>query len=185
MWGLDAAASTVLTAEFFLKHSIKNVLIPGVGYGRNAKHFMDQGMKVTGIEISKTAIDLAQKHFGDDLKIHHGSVTEMHFDDVLYEGIYCYGLIYLLDKSERLKLIEDCYNQLTDGGYMVFTAITKNAETYGEGKEIGIDRYEMFGGVSIFFYDEKSIEEEFGNYGYFELSQVQENYPFYVIKCKK
>ncbi len=96
-----------------------------------------------------------------------------------------YGLIYLLDKSERLKLIEDCYNQLTDGGYMVFTAITKDAETYGKGKEVGIDRYEMFGGVSIFFYDEKSIEEEFGNYGYFELSQVQENYPFYVIKCKK
>lgn len=43
----------------------------------------------------------------------------------------------------------------------------------------------MFGGVSIFFYDEKNIEDEFGNYEYFELSQVEENYPFYLIKCQK
>lgn len=32
---------------------------------------------IHGIEISQTAIDLAQKHFGNDLTIYHGSVTEM------------------------------------------------------------------------------------------------------------
>lgn len=185
MWGLEPAKSTVLTKDFFVEHNIKNVLIPGIGYGRNAQIFIENGIKVTGIEISKTAIALAKKHFGNDLVIFHGSVTEMPFDNKLYDGIFCYGLIYLLDKEEREKLIQSCFNQLTENGFMVFTAITKKAQTFGQGIEISKDQFEMFGGVKIFFYDKETIEEEFGNSGLFEVTEVTENYPFYLIKCKK
>src|SRR5690554_6469583 len=101
MWGTEPAKSAVLTKDFFIEQNVKSVLIPGIGYGRNAKVFTDNEMDVTGIEISQTAIDLAQKHFGSDLKIHQGSVTEMPFDNKNYDGIFCYGLIYLLDKKER------------------------------------------------------------------------------------
>lgn len=185
MWGLEPAKSTILTKDFFVEHKVKNVLIPGVGYGRNAQIFIESGMTVTGIEISQTAIMMAQKHFGDELKVYHGSVTDMPFDEKLYDGIFCYGLIYLLDKDERAKLIQDCFNQLTEDGYMVFTAITKDAQTYGKGTQLSKDRFQMFGGVKIFFYDQQSIEEEFGNAGLFEVIEVTENYPFYLIKCGK
>lgn len=185
MWGLEPAISAVMTKDLFVEYKLKNILIPGIGYGRNAQVFRENGMSVTGIEISQTAIDLAKKHFGDDLTIYHGSVTEMPFDDQLYDGIFCYGLIYLLDKKERVKLICDCYNQLTDNGYMFFTAITKEAQTYGKGILISKDRFEMFGGVKIFFYDKETIEEEFGNAGLFITTVVVENFPFYLIGCKK
>lgn len=185
IWGLKPAKSAVLTKDFFVEHKVKNVLIPGVGYGRNAQIFIENGMTVTGIEISQTAIKLAQKHFGNELKVYHGSVTDMPFDKQLYNGIFCYGLIYLLDKDERAKLIQDCFNQLTEDGYMVFTAITKNAQTYRQGTQLSKDRFEMFGGVKIFFYDMQSIEEEFGNTGLFEITEVSENFPFYLIKCEK
>jgi len=185
MWGLNPAKSTVVTKDFFVEQKVKSVLIPGIGYGRNAQIFRDNGMTVTGIEISKTAIELGEKHFGNEMKIYHGSVTEMPFDNNLYDGIFCYGLIYLLNKSERTKLIQDCYNQLTENGFMVFTAITKQAVTYGRGTNIGKDRFEMFGGVKIFFYDSETIAEEFGKSGLFEITEVTENYPFHLIKCKK
>src|SRR5690554_3605333 len=103
MWGFEPAESTKLVHDLFVENKVKNVLIPGIGYGRNAKIFMDSGMEVTGIEISKTAIDLAQKHFGDDLIIYHGSVEKMPFDLKVYDGIYSYALIHLLDKKERIK----------------------------------------------------------------------------------
>jgi len=185
MWGLKPAKSTVLTKDFFIEHKIRNGLIPGIGYGRNAQIFIDNRITVTGIEISQTAIDLAQKHFGNDLKIYHGSVTEMPFDNDLYDGIFCYGLIYLLDEDERKKLIQDCFNQLKENGFMIFTAITKDAETFGQGKLISKDQFEMFGGVKIFFYDKETIEAEFGNAGLFEVTEVVENYPFHFIKCRK
>jgi SAM-dependent methyltransferase len=185
MWGLEPSKSTILAKDFFVEHELKTVLIPGIGYGRNAKIFMDNGMKVTGIEISQTAIELAKKHFGNDLTIYHGSVTEMPFYDRLYDAVFCYGLIYLLDNNERKKLIQDCFNQLTENGFMIFTVITKGAQTYGQGTQISKDRFEMFGGVKIFFYDRETIEEEFGIVGLFEVTEVIENYPFYLIKCRK
>lgn len=185
MWGFNPAKSTVLTKNFFIEQRLKNVLIPGIGYGRNAQIFKNNGMTVTGIEISETAIELGKKHFGNEMKIYHGSVIDMPFDNKKYDGIYCYGLIYLLDKDERVKLIQDSYNQLTESGFMVFTAITKQAVTYGQGTELSKDRFEMFGGVKIFFYDSETIAEEFDNKGLFEITEVTENYPFYIIKCKK
>lgn len=185
MWGFKPAKSAILTKDFFIENKVKTVLIPGIGYGRNAQIFRETGMTVTGIEISQTAIDLGQKHFGNDLTIYHGSVTEMPFDNNLYDGIFCYGLIYLLSKAEREKLIEDCYNQLAENGCMVFTAITKEAKTYGQGTFISKDRFEMFGGVQLFFYDRETIEEDFGKVGLFEIIEVEENYPFYLIKCRK
>jgi 2-polyprenyl-3-methyl-5-hydroxy-6-metoxy-1,4-benzoquinol methylase len=67
MWGLEPAKSAVLTNDFFIANHVKNILIPGIGYGRNAQIFRDSGMEITGIEISQTAIDIAKKHFDNDL----------------------------------------------------------------------------------------------------------------------
>ncbi|MBD1384790.1 hypothetical protein IDJ75_05835 [Mucilaginibacter rigui] len=68
---------------------------------------------------------------------------------------------------------------------MVFTAISKKAETYGNGKFISKDRYEVFAGVKMFFYDRQSIIEEFKKVGLFEVTEIKETYPFFLIKCKK
>lgn len=167
------------------------MLVPGVGYGRNAKVFLDRGLSVTGIEISKTAIELARSELGLDIVIHHGSVTEMPFDRNLYDGVFCYGLIYLLDAAARAKLIRDCYEQLAPGGLMIFTAITKEAPMYGRGTELGKDWYEVHPGVPMFFYDADSVEREFGAAGLVEHSRIDEpvaqgvTFPFFFVVCKK
>lgn len=54
MWGFEPAESTLLTHDFFVEQKVKNILILGIGYGQNAQIFRNHGMKVTGIEISKT-----------------------------------------------------------------------------------------------------------------------------------
>ncbi|MCX2678373.1 class I SAM-dependent methyltransferase [Galbibacter sp. EGI 63066] len=185
MWGLKPAKSAILSKDFFIKKNVKNILIPGVGYGRNAQIFKDNGFDVTGIEISKTAIELARKHYGTDMTIYHGSVIDMPFDSRKYEGIFCYALIHLMAKEEREKLILNCYNQLTENGYMVFTAITKEAPNFGKGKRISKDRYEFHEGAKLFYYDKESVQEEFGETGLFEITEINESQPFYLIKCKK
>lgn len=185
MWGLEPAHSAVLTKDLFVEKGLRNILIPGIGYGRNAQVFRDSGMTVTGIEISKTAIEMARKHYGEEMTIYHGSVSDMPFDQIKYDGIFCYALIHLLGQSEREKLIRDCYHQLSDQGYMVFTAITKDAPTYGKGKRVSEDRYEIHEGVKMYFYDKASVQAAFEPVGLFEIVEIEENQPFYLIKCKK
>jgi hypothetical protein len=101
IWGLEPARSAVFAKDYFQRSSVKSVLLPGVGYGRNAKPFLDAGMSVTGIEISATAIALARSELGLDIPIHHGSVTDMPYDDGEYDAVFCYGLLYLLDAGAR------------------------------------------------------------------------------------
>ncbi|ARS36835.1 class I SAM-dependent methyltransferase [Pontibacter actiniarum] len=194
MWGFEPADSAVAALNLFKEKGLHKILIPGFGYGRNAKIFTDAGFKVTGIEISETAIDMAQKHYGGDVKVYHGSVSAMPFDQEMYDGIFCYALIHLLNEDERIKLMNDCYNQLKPNGYMVFVAISKNDAAYGAGEEVSKDRFETKHGVQLFFYDSDSVEKEFGKYGLVEAREIDEpakqvgNRPsqkFWFITCRK
>lgn len=185
LWGFEPAVSAVLTKNYFIDRSIKDILIPGIGYGRNAQVFRDHGISVTGIEISKTAIEMAQAHYGTGMTIHHGSVTNMPFDNKQYDGIFCYALVHLLDSNERAKFILDCYNQLAENGSMVFAVVTKKAPMYGHGKQVSKDRFEIVDGVKMFFYDKESVHAEFDKVGLFEILEVDDIYPFFLIKCRK
>lgn len=193
MWGFEPADSAILAKDIFLKQNIRNILIPGVGYGRNAKIFLENSISVTGIEISETAITLA-KESKLNIKIYHGSVTDMPFDKTKYEGIFSYALIHLLNKNDRLNFIKNSYNQLENKGEMITVAITKNNPMYGQGKKLGEDYYEIFDGMPMFFYDLDSINNEFGNYGLTEIIEIKEPHksmpnkePFnyYFIRCVK
>ncbi|MBG9451277.1 methyltransferase [Cytobacillus firmus] len=193
MWGFEPSDSAILTKDFFLENKVKDILIPGFGYGRNAKVFVENGIDVTGIEISKTAIELARDN-GLTMPIFHGSVTDMPFDDKLYDGIFSYALIHLLNESEREKFIKSCYNQLKPDGYMIFTSISKEAPMYGKGKQLGKDYFEIMDGVKMFFYDSDSIRQEFGQYGLIEISEIMEPhkdnetkppFKFTMVKCQK
>lgn len=118
----------------------------------------------------------------------------MPFDNKLYDGIFCHALIHLLNKHEREKFIKDCYNQLKSNGYIIFTTVSKKAPMLGKGKQLDKDYFEIMEGVKMFFYGSDSIEQEFGQHGLVEFSEIDEpskdmkNKPsinFIVVKCKK
>ncbi len=190
MWGEEPTRSALLARDYFVARGARDILIPGVGYGRNARPFVERGMAVTGIEVSATAIALARAELGLDFPIHHGSVEGMPYDDGTYDGVFCYGLAYLLDAAGRAKLFADCARPLRPGGSMVFTVISKSAPMYGQGPKLGEDWYERAPGVPMFFYDRASVAREFGAYGITDVSEIDEpvaggSYPFYTVTCVK
>lgn len=165
-WGHKPAQSAVKASRLFSHQKIKNVLIPGIGYGRNVRPFTNKGMKVKGIEISKTAVNLAKaKNIKLLRKIHNGSVLDMPFDESHYSGIYCYSLLHLFNKHERKKLIANCYAQLSQNGLMIFVVLSKKSNMYGQGKYISSDRYQLQKGLNVYFYDLNSVKAEFKDYG--------------------
>lgn len=186
MWGFEPAYSAILAKDFFLKNKVKDILIPGIGYGRNAPIFIENGLNVTGIEISKTAINLAREN-ELNMNIFHGSVTDMPFDNKHYDGIFCYALLHLLNNHEREKFIKDCYDQLEPDGYMTFVTVSKEASMYGKGKQLGKDYFEVTEGMKMFFYDVDSIKQDFEKYGIIEVSEVIESnmLRFIIVTCQK
>jgi len=193
-WSFEPTDSALQVSELFASENFGKVLIPGVGFGRNAKPFVEKGMDVTGIEIAETAIRLAREN-GLDFSIHHGSVGQMPFDDTVYDGIYCYALIHLLNKNERRQFLKNCYNQLREGGLMVFIAVSKGyTKLYENGKPVSKDRFRIKNGLDVFFYDSVSIEREFGKFGLIEYTEIEESVKhmpneepmkFWMVVCRK
>lgn len=177
MWKFDPSDSAVIALEIFKIHKIIDILIPGFGYGRNARLFIENGFKVTGIEISESAIDLA-KASGLDCKIHLGSVTSMPYDNHQYDGIFCYALLHLLNKRERRIFLKSCYDQLKQGGLMIFVVACKQTSLYGKGKCLSKDRYEISKGLKVFFYDSETVLEEFSDFGITESKDIEEPVKF-------
>src|SRR5687768_8965479 len=187
IWGEQPTISAIETCKHFKSLGFRKILILGFGYGRNARPFLDSGFEVTGIEISKTAIQLAYQLLGSEVKISHGSVGDMPFDQDIYDGVFCHALIHLLGSNERKRLLTNCNAQMKSGGLMVFTTITKHASTYGAGEKLGKDLFKTKDGVELFFYDEESIKEEFGQFGLVEATIVEESpaTKFWKIVCQK
>ena len=177
MWKSEPSDSAICTLEYFKKENITKILIPGFGYGRNGRIFIENGFNVTGIEISGSAIDIARES-GIECVIHHGSVTSMPFDNEQYEGIFCYALIHLLNKNERKLFLKSCFGQLKRGGVMIFTTTSKNTGLYGHGRKISNDRFEIVKGLKAYFYDADSIIKEFSDFGLVEYIDIEEPVKF-------
>lgn len=174
MWGDTPADCVHEAVALFRQQDVRHVLVPGFGYGRNAKVFADNGFVVTGIEISQTAIDIAKAQYAHSMTVHHGSVSEMPFDSHMYDGVFCYALIHLLNPEERAKLIRDCYDQLRPGGCMVFVAISTQTAAYGQGTALGENTFLTPHGVTIFYYDAAAVQREFGDFGLLSSTPIQE-----------
>lgn len=173
MWKFEYSDSAQLALDVFKANGIVRILIPGFGYGRNAKLFYDAGFSITGIEISQTAIDLAKRN-GLNCLIHHGSVTAMPFDTEMYEGIFCYAMLHLLNRLERRRFLQSCFQQLSEGGVMIFAVVSQHANMYGKGKRLSKDRFEITKGLTVYFYDEEAITREFSDFGLMEHKDIEE-----------
>lgn len=192
-WSHEPAESAIQTSKLFAENNLKKVLIPGVGFGRNAKPFLESGLEVTGIEISKTAIELAREN-GLDFTIRHGSVLKMPLDKEKYDGIFCYALLHLFNQTDRRKILQKCFDQLQDGGWMVFVVVSDKNKLFGNGKLVSYNRFMLEKGLTVFFYDLPSIEKEFAPYKIVECCEIdepvkhlpnEEPMKFWKVVCRK
>ena len=193
LWSFEPADSAIFARDLFAEKGFKSVLIPGVGYGRNAKTFIDNGFEVTGIEISETAIRLAREN-GLAFRIYHGPVKRMPYGKLLYDGIFCYALLHLLNQNDRRQFLKKCFDQLQPGGMMVFIVVSKENKLYGNGRPVSVDRFLIDKGLTVFFYDSATIEKEFSTYGLLEYCEIdepvkhmpnEEPMKFWRVVCRK
>lgn len=194
MWGEMPAESIYNSLEIFNQYNVKKILVPGFGYGRNAKVFIDNGFDVTGIEISKTAIEISKKFLNQEIIVYNGSVNEMPFDNQKYDAIYSYSLLHLLNNEYRNKFIQSCYNQLNENGLLILLTLSKNDFRYGDGILTEKDTFLTKNGVSLFFYDESELKKDFERFkmiSLFELTEPVSNrnsdlkQTFWQIICQK
>jgi len=112
----------------FSAYSGKSVLEVGCGVGIDLVRFARGGAKVTGIDLSKTAIDLACKNLGHngqsaDLRVMNGE--HMQFHDNTFDVVYAHGVLQYTADTE--KMISEIHRVLKPGGEAVLMVYNKHS----------------------------------------------------------
>jgi ubiquinone/menaquinone biosynthesis C-methylase UbiE len=106
----------------------KKLLEVGCGAGIDLLGFARGGAKVTGIDLSKTAIELACKNFEQsqqnaDLRVMNGEC--MQFADNTFDVVYAHGVLQYTADTERM--IREIHRVLKPGGEAILMVYNKNS----------------------------------------------------------
>lgn len=163
IWGDAPCPSVLMANEYFKNEDVKDVLVPGCGYGRNSYFLAGQGYNVTAFDVSDVAVELAKAQArGSTVDIEYtvGNI----FDDALlagrqFDGIYLSNVLHLFLAEERDKLLRRLSSLLKPGGIFAFSCISVfDTNNYGIGPEVEPNTFEKHEGKPLHFFDETEIQ---------------------------
>lgn len=98
----------------------KELLEIGCGIGIDLVRFAQGGAKVTGVDLSETAIDLAKKNFvhhglAGDLRIMDGEALE--FPDNTFDVVYAHGVLQYT--ADARNMVKEAHRVLKPGGELI------------------------------------------------------------------
>ena len=100
----------------------QRLLEVGCGIGTDLVRFAQGGARVTGIDLSETAVDLARRNFelheveAEALRVGNGEALP--FDDEAFDVVYGHGVMqYTADPG---RLVRECHRVLKPGGQAIF-----------------------------------------------------------------
>jgi len=160
IWGDTPSRTAEMAIMLFKNAGVHELLVPGSGYGRNAEAFARAGFTVTGIEISKTALAIA-RNSSFPIRYHRGSVLDMPFDDSMYDGIYCFNVLHLFLKKDRLAFLKRCREQVKSGGVMFFAVFSDLEPSFGTGRMVEENTFESKPGREVHYYSNDDLISEF------------------------
>lgn len=173
IWGRANSKTAELCLQYFHKFGIKNILIPGIGYGRNAQFFKEKGFSVEGIEISDQAIKIARNK-GITFPIYSGDVLDMPFNDTRYDGIYCFSVLHLFRQEDRKKFVDKCNQQLNPSGIIFFAVFSEKEPSYGKGKKIEENTFESKPGRPVHYFTDDDLRKHFSEFSILDSDLIED-----------
>ena len=163
VWGDDPSNSANIAHDIFKKHDVRNVYIPGIGYGRNALFFKQNGYDVAGTEISSTAVNILKEQT-PDIRVKNQSAMDAFAENECFDAIYCFNVLHLFKLAERKKFINVCVNQLIQNGIGFFVVFSEKEASYGKGERVEENTFESKPGRPVHYFTEQDIKNDFTDF---------------------
>jgi 2-polyprenyl-3-methyl-5-hydroxy-6-metoxy-1,4-benzoquinol methylase len=155
MWGIEPSDVVVKFGQKLKENNVKDILIIGIGYGRNGKFLIENGYNVDGIELSEEAIKLGEK-FCPKIKFINASFLDINLNKE-YDAIFCYSILHLFKEKDRKRIIENCIKHCRNNGLILLSCFSVNDKTFGTGNKIEDNTYEIKNGKTVHFFTESEI----------------------------
>jgi tellurite methyltransferase len=121
------------------QRGVQTVIDIGCGVGRHALYLADQGFTVTGIDLSRSGLDVARQaasSAGVTIDYRTGDFTDIPAEVRSFDLALAWNVIYHGDEDVVRTAFAEIRRVLKPGGLFLGTMISKRHSRYGEGTEI-------------------------------------------------
>lgn len=184
VWGEAPSRTAEVALSLFRHHRVNKVLIPGSGYGRNSKLFSTSGFDVTGVEISDEACALARA-YDSATKLYNGSFLDSDFDPGPYQGVYCFNVLQLFLKPDRIRFVRKSASLLSPGGLLFFTGISDQDVSYGQGEEVEEDTFAVQPDKNLHYFTLADLKRHFEEYTVLEVGDLEDQVTHALYGAKR
>lgn len=97
------------------------ILDLGIGEGRNMAQFAMNGHDITGVDVSKTALDRCASLLGGmetNCTLHEGPIESFSIDPNTYSLIVSTWSLNFMKKSDALQIVQNCLEGLENEGLL-------------------------------------------------------------------
>jgi SAM-dependent methyltransferase len=177
IWGETASPTTEAASAWFDRYKVRSVLVPGAGYGRNAKA-LSTVYTVDALELSPAAV-AAGREWAPEVRFTEGSVLELPSTLGSYDAVYAYDVLHLFMAADREQMIRELTGRLNPHGLLYCTVFSDEDAAYGVGEEVEPGSYAYKPGKFAHFYREDELQQEWQGLTVLATGSLDEvlNYP--------
>jgi tellurite methyltransferase len=127
------------SVPFLRDRGVETVLDIGCGVGRHALFLAQHGFRVTGMDLSRSGINIASEAASDagvKIDFQLGDFTDLPCPNRSFDLALAWNVIYHGDKNIVRTAIAEIHRVLQPDGLFLGTMISKRHHRYGEGTEI-------------------------------------------------
>lgn len=117
----------------------KRLLEIGCGIGTDLVRFARGGARVTGVDLSQTALDLARRNFeiaGETVDLHLANGEALPFDDGSFDVVYAHGVLQYTPDPRRMA--SESRRVLIPGGEAIFMVYNRRSWLNGLSKLMSV-----------------------------------------------
>jgi len=144
--------------NYFSSIPVNEVLDIGSGYGRHSRTLADQGFKITGIDISKRAIEIAKSKSSEPLYL-VGDIRTFE-SDICFDSAYAHNstMAYFTDENDFNSALSNVYFLIKRGGLFVFDYFYPTNMLKQEEYERKLHQTKFVSGLTLAKYSKHEID---------------------------
>ncbi|QAY67769.1 class I SAM-dependent methyltransferase [Paenibacillus protaetiae] len=136
----------------FIKSSFKgspenfHIADLGCGSGRHVLFLLNEGFRVSGMDISRESIDYLTgiaAPYRNKADLQQGSLTELPYSDASLDGVICHGVLLYLNADDIQKAIGEIHRVLKPGGKAIIVVRSIHDMRYGKGTAVEEHTYQL------------------------------------------
>jgi len=179
-FGEEPSAFAQRCLDLFRNEGIQSVLELGCGQGRDTFLFARNGLEVTALDYSETAISAVKekaKRAGLISRIHaqtYNVKEPLPFPDCSFDACFSHMLLCMeLSTAEIGFILRETHRILKPRGLAVYSVRSNFDKHYRTGTHLSEDMYEI-GGFVVHFFTEEKVKKLARGYDILEIERLEE-----------